>query len=153
VYAGKNSKRRNRKETRITRTFHHPDFIYRDKWEGLIAMIIQVIRKTEIFSPKTKSWRRSAEIAYYISTKIFSAKETAGIIRGHWGIENRNHYVRDTALKEDASRIRKNAGIFVKLRSFALNIMRYNDVRNIADEIYKNSLSFERLKDYEGLLF
>jgi len=151
LHVQKDRRRRNRKEIRITKTFHNPSFIDKDKWKGLIKMMVQVIRKKRVFSTKEKLWKESLEVAYYVSTKIFTAEQTADIIRGHWGIENRNHYVRDTALKEDASRIRKNPGIFVKFRSFALNIMRYNGVRNITDEIYKNSLSPERLKKYDGL--
>jgi predicted transposase YbfD/YdcC len=38
------------------------------------------------------------------------AKELLGLIRGHWGIENGLHGVRDGTLREDASRIRKGAG-------------------------------------------
>jgi hypothetical protein len=49
------------------------------------------------------------------------------------GIENRSHYVRDGSFAEDASRIRCNPGIFARLRSFAANILRFNDVRNVTD--------------------
>jgi len=37
------------------------------------------------------------------------AKELLGLIRGHWGIENGLHGVRDGTLREDASRIRKGS--------------------------------------------
>ena len=33
-----------------------------------------------------------------------------GLTRGHWGIENGLHGVRDGTLREDASRIRKGSG-------------------------------------------
>jgi hypothetical protein len=45
----------------------------------------------------------------------------AKALRGHWGIETRLHDVLATALGEDASRIRKNPGVFAHLRPFALN--------------------------------
>jgi hypothetical protein len=35
------------------------------------------------------------------------AQELLGLTRGHWGIENGLHGVRDGTLREDASRIRK----------------------------------------------
>ena len=47
-------------------------------------------------------------------------------VRGHWAIENSNHYVRDVTMGEDASRIRKNPGVFARIRSFAANILRKN---------------------------
>jgi phage-related protein len=39
-------------------------------------------------------------------------------IRKHWGIENRAHCIRDCSFAEDASRIRKNPGVFARIRSF-----------------------------------
>jgi hypothetical protein len=38
-----------------------------------------------------------------------SAKVLLGLTRGHWGIENGLHGVRDGTLREDASRIRKGS--------------------------------------------
>ena len=61
--------------------------------------------------------------------------------REHWSIENKDHYVRDVAMKEYLSRIRINAHVFAKLRGFALNILRKNDVDNISHELYKNSMN------------
>jgi hypothetical protein len=37
------------------------------------------------------------------------AKELLGLTRGHWGIENGLHGVRDGTLREDASRIRRGS--------------------------------------------
>ena len=37
------------------------------------------------------------------------AEVLLGLTRGHWGIENGLHHVRDGTLREDASRIRKGA--------------------------------------------
>lgn len=68
------------------------------------------------------------------------------LIRQHWSIENQNHYVRDETLKEDRSQIRKNPGIMLRLRSFALNLMRNQGVKNIQAQTHKNTL------DMEGML-
>jgi predicted transposase YbfD/YdcC len=61
------------------------------------------------------------------------------LIRDHWGVENRVHHVRDTRLQEDASRIRRNPSIFALLRSFALNLMRFNGIENISQALYDNA--------------
>ena len=70
-------------------------------------------------------------------------------MRGHWGIENRNHHVRDRSLgEEDASRIRHKPGVLRPLRSFALNILRGHGVANVSEALYANALSLDRLLAY-----
>jgi predicted transposase YbfD/YdcC len=44
-----------------------------------------------------------------LSRERAGARALLGVIRGHWGIENGLHGVRDGTLREDASRIRKGA--------------------------------------------
>ena len=50
------------------------------------------------------------------------------------------HYVRDVTLCEDASRIRKNPGIFARIRSFAYNILRFNQSDTIPQDRYAAAL-------------
>ena len=121
------------------------------KWDGLIREMLKVSRSRQVFDTKEKAWKSSEEVAYYVSTTELSAKKYYLAIRNHWAIENRSHNVRDNALGEDASRIRKNPGIFAKLRSFALNTLRANNVDNIALELYGNSLNINRVLEYEGI--
>ena len=59
--------------------------------------------------------------------------------------------MRDTRFQEDASQIRRNPCIFALLRSFALNLMRFNGVENISLGLYDNALSLDRVLAYEGL--
>jgi hypothetical protein len=54
-------------------------------------------------------------------------------------------------LQEDASRIRRNPGIFARLRSFALNILRKNKVTNVSEALYDNALNLDNLRDYVGV--
>jgi predicted transposase YbfD/YdcC len=51
----------------------------------------------------------TAEVRYDISSLAMDVKRLARAVQGHWGIENGLHGVRDGALREDASRIRKGA--------------------------------------------
>jgi len=53
---------------------------------------------------------------------------------------NLSEAVRDGSFREDASRIRCNPGIFARLRSFATNILRFNDVENVSDTRYRITL-------------
>ena len=97
-------------------------------------------------------WDQRGEVAYYISSATdLSASAWARAIRCHWGIENRNHYVRDVSCDEDKSRIRHNPGIMTRARSFALNILRHNGVANVANALWKGALSLDHILAYKAI--
>jgi len=56
------------------------------------------------------------------------------LIRGHWGIENKSHYVRDFTFDEDRSKVRTKSGprIMATLRNFAISIFRLIGYTNMA---------------------
>jgi predicted transposase YbfD/YdcC len=73
------------------------------------------------------------------------------VIRGHWGIENRQHYVRDVTCDEDRSRIRDNPGVMARARSFALNILRYNGITNVAQALWNGALKLDTILAYKAI--
>jgi predicted transposase YbfD/YdcC len=117
-------------------------------WRPFVACIARVSRRTLCRDTRTGLWRQRREVAYYACQILLDAQACAAAIRGHWGIENRDHHVRDRKLGEDASRIRRKPGIFARIRSFALNILRAHGVANVSEAIYTNALSFDRLLAY-----
>ena len=70
--------------------------------------------------------RRSKESRYYIASLSDDAKQALGAVRGHWGIENKVHWVLDIAFREDECRIRKGNGAqnSAVLRHIALNLLK-----------------------------
>ena len=64
---------------------------------------------------------------YVLSTKLDAAR-LAQVVRNHWHIENRLHWVLDVVMDEDGSRTRKDHGPenLARLRRFALNLLRAN---------------------------
>ena len=66
------------------------------------------------------------EVAYFISSLRENASRCQRVVRSHWGIENRLHYVLDVSMDEDDCRIRKDHGAenFAVLRHIALNLLR-----------------------------
>jgi predicted transposase YbfD/YdcC len=126
-----------RHETRRYEIFLPGQTLADGPWHGHVAAIIRVERHTNTRSAATGLWKRAEETAFYVCDIVPSAEQAESAIRGHWGIENRAHYVRDVSFAEDASRIRKNPGIFARLRSFALNILRFNQIENIAEARYR----------------
>ena len=134
------AKRRNRYETRIVGVFNATPAVAGTEWQPFVVAIVKVERTVLTFQPATGLWKRSHEDALYLSNRPITAAWAAQIIRGHWGIENRLHYVRDVTLREDASRIRKNPGIFARIRSFAYNILRFNLTDTFAQNRFATAL-------------
>ena len=141
-------KKRSRSETRIVDVFDAAAYLHDTPWNGLIRRIIRVTRSTLTRNAKDGMWGRREETSFYVCSAPLSAKKAASAIRSHWGIENKNHYVKDVSMLEDASRIRINPGIFARTRSFALNILRANDENNIAEALWRNVLDFNRIMKY-----
>ena len=92
------------------------------------AQAIQIVRRRWPLTGKnTKKW--STETAYAITslTAIQArAAELARIVRGHWGIEDRLHWVRDVVYDEDRSQVRTGNGprVMASLRTLAITILR-----------------------------
>ena len=132
--------RRNRDETRAVTVFEAKPAVAGTEWEPHVAAIIRVERKVLHFQPATGRWKRSFEISFYLSSRPLEAKTAATAVRDHWGIENTSHYSRDVTFREDASRIRKNPGVFARLRSFAYNILRCNQSDTIPQDRFAAAL-------------
>ena len=67
-----------------------------------------------------------SETRYYISSATLTAEAAGRAVRGHWGIENRLHWVLDVTFNDDQSRLRKGFGAanMAVVRHFALNLVR-----------------------------
>jgi hypothetical protein len=118
------------------------------EWRGTIARAARVSRLSWCKDTRAGLWRPRREVAYYVSQVPLDAADFGRAVRSHWGIENRDHHVRDRVLREDDSRIRRRPGVFARLRSFALNILRAGGVGNVSEAVYVNALSLDRLLAY-----
>lgn len=91
-----------------------------EPWPGL-ASVACVRRVREVIGGDSGD-----EWSYYVSSiRRPSAAALAGVIRGHWGIENQLHWHLDVSFAEDACRVRKGHGAenFSRLRRIALNLL------------------------------
>jgi predicted transposase YbfD/YdcC len=106
-----------------TRRYYQSDhlewFADRDKWEGLqsvgvVESIVEVDGKT------------SVERRYYLSSLPIDIELFARAVRGHWGVENKLHWVVDVVFGEDRSRARAGyaAENLATLRRIDLNMLR-----------------------------
>jgi predicted transposase YbfD/YdcC len=81
------------------------------------------------------------ETIFFISSHPPKVKLLSKHIRGHWGIENRPHWILDVIFAEDQSRIRQGSSpeISAALRRMALNILHQ-------DTTLKESIRGKRLR-------
>jgi predicted transposase YbfD/YdcC len=61
----------------------------------------ELARLIEVERTGTRGTKPYAERRYYVSSHIGDAADFAGIVRGHWQIENGLHWVKDAILGED----------------------------------------------------
>jgi predicted transposase YbfD/YdcC len=89
------------------------------KWKKLTT-VAMVERERHTDSKATK------ETCYYISSLGRDVKRLAAVVRGHWGVENKLHWVLDIAFHEDGCRVRKDHGAqnLAILRHIALNLLK-----------------------------
>jgi predicted transposase YbfD/YdcC len=127
-----------RGETRRCRAIGDPAYLaYIDpdgRWPGLRSVVL--IESTRKVADAT-----TTEDRYYLSSLPADAAHLARVIRSHWGVENRLHWVLDVTFREDLSRVRdghapENLAI---LRHFALNLLRQ-------DRTVKGSVATKRLR-------
>ena len=133
-------RRHGRQEHRRVETFDVSGRLNQE-WRDLVVSVARVSRLTWHKDTKSGFWHETEEVSFYACQAALPAAKVGAAIRAHWGIENRNHHVRDVSLFEDHSRIRINPGAFTRMRSFALNILRANGAANIARELYVNALN------------
>ena len=90
-------------------------------WVGL-KRIVQVERLG------TRAGKPYEETVYYISSITLEASDFAQGIRGHWGVENRLHWVKDVVFDEDKAQMVDGyaSANFSILRSFVINLFRHN---------------------------
>jgi hypothetical protein len=86
----------------------------------------------------------SVEVQYLITSVPPAHARAATLLdwsRGHWGIENRLHYVRDVTMGEDGNRTRVGSGpqVLAALRNLAVSKLRLDGVTNIAAGLRRNA--------------
>jgi predicted transposase YbfD/YdcC len=94
-------------------------FADRSKWEGLRSVgMVEAIREIGA--------RRTVERRYYLSSLPLGVESFARAVRGHWGVENKLHWVLDVQMREDQSRARAGyaAENLATLRRLALNLLK-----------------------------
>ena len=100
------------------------------QWPGLA----QVGRLTSLRRRKGKAKIETSYIITSLSPQQATPAQLLRLVRGHWGIENRLHWVRDVTFDEDRCQIRTGTApqVMAALCNLVIGMFRLNGVRNIA---------------------
>ena len=119
-------------------------------WPGL-AQTCRLERTTK------RGGETTVEVQYSVTSAPRHLADATQLLpwwRGHWGIENRLHWVRDTAFGEDRCRIRTGTAphVFSIFRNAAVNLLRAMQVPNITAALRQNAYRVDRLLAMLGIL-
>lgn len=119
-------------------------------WPGL-AQVCRLERITH------RGNQRTTEVVYAITSvprRQAPATQVLAWWRGHWGIENRVHWLRDVAWGEDHCRVRKGHApqVLSAIRNAALNFTRSLGQHKITAALRENALRVDQLLAKLGIL-
>jgi predicted transposase YbfD/YdcC len=108
-----------RYEKRRAKVISAPQLAKVHNFKG-VAAVGQITRSRKVDGKKEKS------VQYYVMSEVMTPERFLSIVRSHWGIENKQHWVLDVIMNEDSARNRKDHGAknLAVLRRLALNILR-----------------------------
>jgi hypothetical protein len=117
---------------------HDPEWNASLGWPHL-AQVCRVERRRETLRGG-RVVKAEAEVTYAITSlgpQRAGATRLLRLLRGHWGIENRAHWVRDVTFDEDRCQIRSGAApqAFAACRNLAIALLRRHGHDNIAEAL------------------
>lgn len=123
---------RGRKEVRSLKVTGALNAYLQQDWPG-VAQVAQLTRTVTV----SKTAETTTEVVYLITTltrEQASPERLLELVRGHWGIENRSHYVRDVTFQEDHSRLRTGNApqILASLRNLVITLIHRHGSSQIA---------------------
>jgi predicted transposase YbfD/YdcC len=109
-----------RRETRSYVVVVDPQGIRnREAWAGLQA--VGMCRRERVVGGVT-----SEEVHYFVGSRVMNARRYGAALRGHWGIENNQHWQLDVTFAEDGNRVQRRHGAenLALVRRLALGLLK-----------------------------
>lgn len=110
----------------------------------------------EVFDLHGNPLRKRSETVYGITSLTTYQANSADVLafnRGHWGIENRAHHVRDVTFDEDRSQVRTGSSpqIMATMRNIAISLLRLAGWTNIKQATEKMSRRLDQVLNLLGV--
>lgn len=120
-------------------------------WPGVGQVLRRTCERLEMTTGEL-----SREVTYGVTSlrpEEASAEEIESLWRGHWGIENKVHYVRDETMGEDRGQMRRGQApqALAALRNGILSLLRSQGVSRIADALRHHGASVEDALAFVGV--
>ena len=117
-----------------------------------VGQVFRIVRN----ATHCKTGKTHHETAYGITSlrpEEANTRQIGQLVRGHWEIENRLHWVRDVTFDEDRSQVRTGSGprALATLRNFAISCLRLAGYSNIAKGLRNLAWNWERALTLLGL--
>ena len=122
-----------RTEHRYVRVADIPPALATELDFASVAQVVAVERERADLDDQMTSMDTSYYVTSLTSTQA-GPEQLAAYIRGHWGIENRSHWVRDRVFDEDRSTVRVGGApqAMATLRNLAISLLRFAGFKSIA---------------------
>jgi predicted transposase YbfD/YdcC len=106
-------------------------------WPG----VAQVLAVTRHWQGKGVWQQATHYVVTSLPPEVAAVERLPELKRGHWGIENRLHYIKDVTLGEDRSLIHLGYGgaVMAGLRSAAVSVLHQHGIERIAATLRANS--------------
>jgi predicted transposase YbfD/YdcC len=107
-------------ETRTSTVIHDVGWLQaRHGWPGLNAVVM--VESSREIGGKTEQ-----ETRYYITSLVLLAHLLGPVVRSHWSIENRLHWIMDMVFRDDECRVRTDhaPANFAAIKHMAQNLLR-----------------------------
>ena len=104
--------------------------------------LAQVCRLERIVRTQGKTRRELAYAVTSLPPAEANPQRLLALWRGHWGIENRVHWVRDVTFDEDRSQVRTGSApqIMAALRNLTISVIRLAGETNIAAALRRHAV-------------
>jgi hypothetical protein len=134
--------RHGRREARMLWALHDPAWNAGLGWPHL-AQVCRVERRRDLIR-SGRIVKAEVEVSYAVTSlppERAGAAALLRLLRGHWGIENGAHHVRDVTFDEDRCQVRSGAApqAFAACRNLASALLRRAGHANIAEALRTNA--------------
>jgi hypothetical protein len=119
-----------------------------------VRQVFRITRERTFPDRETGAWKTTREVDYGITDLTRDQADATRLLqlnRGHWGIENKVHHLRDVTFCEDAHRARTGNGpqVMAAVRNTVISLCRVYGYLNLAqarrDFAWNSSLLFRIL--------